>query len=579
MRYFEEHRRKLIKKEKIAGAPSIRQVSEDSELCLNECGGTIAEFSILGNTVQDGTPSPEKPRLIKNSGEYHAIEYTSEVMEKLRSGNYGTFGVTGIVGKSLDDLSTKVLTFSLTQEMQGAYTVGLLKGENWLFGETIQITTTPIRVTGYDYIYVTNVMTLEEVPTLFDNVTVNVIEELTSGGNGIDVELKGKNLWYKGDVKVTNGTKQVFLSTPLLPGTYVLSADVYSSDTDDSTCLIYNLTTGKDLGVIRRGNRRYFKFDLDEPCDKLLFYASRLWNTSEGDTATFANIQIELDTEPTEYEPYFEPVTVNIPSEVTLTDGTVVPLLMGEGDTLTIDNHKNKVIYASTFDQYTFTGDEKNWLDVSTLLNQEGKSRFRNNLILKFYLKNKKAYSTINNPVIRLSGQTINSDYGIQLYSVGSDGNSHARYVFFTLPTMTLAEFRQWLKDNPTTLRYEIETPVEYDLTDTEVGKQLLALSIPYGNDCIIKVKGQDIQPSLGECVYNTIDETLEDKLSLTIFYKDTEGNELAPSQVHLLRKGTSYSVKPLNIEGYVVTDEYKGVIKENTEITIEYVGGKNEGI
>ena len=152
--------------------------------------------------------------------------------------------------------------------------------------------------------------------------------------------------------------------------------------------------------------------------------------------------------------------------------------------------------------------------------------------------------------------------------------------------TIALDLFKGWLttqanNGNPFTVEYVIPTAqqVTYDLTDTDLGKQLLALAIPYGNDGIITFDSDGLLPSAVKCEYETIDDTLEDKLSLTIFYKDTEGNELAPSQVHLLRKDTSFSVVPIDIPGYMSMGSYEGVIKEDTEISIEYLGGSNESV
>ena len=201
-------------------------------------------------------------------------------------------------------------------------------------------------------------------------------------------------------------------------------------------------------------------------------------DVSEDYEAILKNIRVTKDDwQP--YEPYFEPTTVQIPNEVTLADGTVVPLYMGEGDTLTIDKIANKVTYKSLFYQYTFTGNEDGWTNVTSSLNKEGKSRFSNKTVLKPYSKRGtefKRYCTLSE-VKQIGGQVIDSDFGVQLYFIGSDGKTNSKSVYFTLPTMTTTEFKQWLKDNPTTLRYEVETPIEYDLTDTDLGQQLLTLA------------------------------------------------------------------------------------------------------
>ena len=191
-----------------------------------------------------------------------------------------------------------------------------------------------------------------------------------------------------------------------------------------------------------------------------------------------SNINLHIDGTVTQ--------SVSVPSSVLLVDGAMLTLHMGEGDTLAVNGVAKTVTYTSTFDQYTFTGNEV-WNDISSSLNKEGKSRFVARNTLEYYNKKGiKAYCNISK-VTQISGQVVDSDYGVQLYYVGSDGGTHARIVYFTLPTMTLAEFKQWLKDNPTTLRYEIETPIEYDLTDTDFGQQLLEFFIQQNGVTIIK--------------------------------------------------------------------------------------------
>lgn len=188
-------------------------------------------------------------------------------------------------------------------------------------------------------------------------------------------------------------------------------------------------------------------------------------------------IQIVEGTQALPYQPYFHK-TLSLPSSVTV-DGQEVQLRFGEGDKLIVDRLANKITYTSTFDQYTFTGNESGWLDRTSSLNVDGKSRFSNNTILNPYTKDVKAYCNISK-VTKIGGITVDSDNGVQLYYVSSNLGTNSKVVYFTLPTMTLAEFTQWLKDNLTTLRYEIETPIEYVLYDkannitTELGQQIL---------------------------------------------------------------------------------------------------------
>ena len=287
-----------------------------------------------------------------------------------------------------------------------------------------------------------------------------------------------------------------------------------------------------------------------------------------------SNLSVELSVNETTTK-------ISIPSEVTsttdkpvlqngvaLADGTALPLHIGEGDTLTVDKIANKVTYKSLFYQYTFTGDEVGWLDRTSSLNKEGKSRFVNTSYLEPYSKRRiKAYCNLNK-VVQIGGVTVDSDFGLQMFLVGADGKSNSKVVYFTLPTMTLAEFKQWLKDNPTTLRYEVETPIEYDLTDTELGQQLLKLSAPYGHTGTIEVNA-DLEVSGVKAMYYSLEN--EDKLSLIISCVDEKGILIAKSS-HSIRAGSKYKVVAPKIEGYLpLESEIEGEIAENKEITIIY--------
>lgn len=261
---------------------------------------------------------------------------------------------------------------------------------------------------------------------------------------------------------------------PLLKaGTYTLSfRPVTSSYFYSLISKETNTRVDFNFSFSKNGDIRYTTFSIDEEC--YLRFGKQL-----GNGCIFGDLSLVEGSDVLPYEPYLEPVTAQIPNEVTLADGTVVPLYMGEGDTLTIDKIANKVTYKSLFYQYTFTGNEDGWTNVTSSLNKEGKSRFSNKTVLKPYSKRGtefKRYCTLSE-VKQIGGQVIDSDFGVQLYFIGSDGKTNSKSVYFTLPTMTTTEFKQWLKDNPTTLRYEVETPIEYDLTDTDLGQQLLTLA------------------------------------------------------------------------------------------------------
>ena len=116
----------------------------------------------------------------------------------------------------------------------------------------------------------------------------------------------GKNLYSGGD---RSGTVQTYKFTvnPIPAGTYTLSANVTSSDTDASNCLIAlyteNGTYFKGI-AINRGAKKSISFTTEYTIGGMCFYASNNSANSTDDTFSFTDIQIEVGSVATEYEPY-----------------------------------------------------------------------------------------------------------------------------------------------------------------------------------------------------------------------------------------------------------------------------------
>lgn len=116
----------------------------------------------------------------------------------------------------------------------------------------------------------------------------------------------GKNLYSGGDISGTMLTEQIVKINPVPAGKYTISANVKSSDTDESKNLVV-LKYGNDTVVnffINRGNRTSYNFETSQNVDGIVLYASTNSATSEGDTFSFTDIQIESGSVATSYEPY-----------------------------------------------------------------------------------------------------------------------------------------------------------------------------------------------------------------------------------------------------------------------------------
>ena len=140
------------------------------------------------------------------------------------------------------------------------------------------------------------------------------LNDVSSVEHALGLKIRGRtrkcrNLSDLGTVTFTQN-KVTMLSSPLPVGTYTLSADVTSSDTDYTRARFY-LTNANDTEVASvylpfNEGRVNGTFTLSEPAVKVRLYASEVNSASSGDTATWKDIQIELGSEATEYEPYFE---------------------------------------------------------------------------------------------------------------------------------------------------------------------------------------------------------------------------------------------------------------------------------
>lgn len=117
----------------------------------------------------------------------------------------------------------------------------------------------------------------------------------------------GKN---KLDIPDTSFTryKKYTLSTPLKPAVYTISALVTSTDTDQTISSIMfkgGQLNGNNLYVrLDRDSRSAKTFTLEKECSQVYLYASREYDTSANDTATWTDIQLELGSTATTYEPY-----------------------------------------------------------------------------------------------------------------------------------------------------------------------------------------------------------------------------------------------------------------------------------
>ena len=113
-----------------------------------------------------------------------------------------------------------------------------------------------------------------------------------------------KNLWGKGDI---SGTQYVIEAYKLPSGTYTISAVVTTSDTSGSYSSVRFTNSSGTLiaeAQLNRTSRSSNTVTLTEPCANVIFFASTSSSASVGHTFNYADIQIEVGSQATAYEPY-----------------------------------------------------------------------------------------------------------------------------------------------------------------------------------------------------------------------------------------------------------------------------------
>ena len=127
------------------------------------------------------------------------------------------------------------------------------------------------------------------------------------------VRVHGKNLLPYGTINFTKN-KNCLLDKPIPPGTYVISANITSSDTDGELSSV-SINSGNEVMkyiTLRRNERVSSTFTVTKPITNIDFCAAYNYSQGENDTATWANIQIEEGDTATEYTPYIDPSTVTV---------------------------------------------------------------------------------------------------------------------------------------------------------------------------------------------------------------------------------------------------------------------------
>lgn len=136
--------------------------------------------------------------------------------------------------------------------------------------------------------------------TLSGTLAGNPLEECKIYGWSKQESTTGAQLWEFGDIEFEKVTMNTF-SIPLIAGTYTITADIESTDTDAETCLV---AVGKKNVILPRGKNVSVSFEITEETPTIQMYASNNYVNSDGDIATFKNVMLNTGDKALPCEPY-----------------------------------------------------------------------------------------------------------------------------------------------------------------------------------------------------------------------------------------------------------------------------------
>ena len=134
-----------------------------------------------------------------------------------------------------------------------------------------------------------------------------------NGTIGVTIRKKQKNLCPVNDISITT-SEQIKFGVTLPAGEYTISGVIKSTDTDVSQCLIlfyYDDGSTKEVNINRSVTDEMVSatVTLTKSFSRMRIYAGESYATSDGDTATYNDFQIEEGSVVSGYEPYIQPQT------------------------------------------------------------------------------------------------------------------------------------------------------------------------------------------------------------------------------------------------------------------------------
>lgn len=303
-----------------------------------------------------------------------------------------------------------------------------------------------------------------------------------------------------------------FIGLTLKAGTYTFSA---SSDTFSNIYAVVN-----NNGTIENWNNGITKtFTTD------VVVQSIRCNEVTLSTGTYLWIaQIEKGTSATEYEEFkSNSLTINLQGNELCSIGDVK-------DELVIENGRAKII--KKVGKYNITGNESWALSDTESQPYINFSNYVDNC--KYPATSTELPNLLSNYYLQITRNNL-YDGHITLSPSG------ALIIYDTVHNTSLANFKEWLKSAGVVVYYQLETPIEIEITDPTLLAQLNALEqITQYKHTYITITGDDLTPEADFTYINNVVINNTD----SVLGKDTYWNDEVPTQQDLPSKAQEGEIR-----------------------------------
>ncbi len=595
MRYFNEHRRNLIKQNYMRGTKATAQGNKKLEL-EDTVDFPPCKLEIEGNTEQKQSPSVDNPQSIESVSDFNLtvrgknlINYPDQHI--ITDNQYYRDHYTNVI---LEPSTT--YTFSFDYEFVSRVNKGYPTAVVFLYALSTGLGKVQIRGIEFpNYEKGTFVGSFTTNAELGDKN--NLVIRIPASDVQQSVEMYARNFMLtKGaydELSYERYLEPISLSIPrVLESENLLNLKLLANQTDnaflneDESVFTINVNGAYGLGIlfqdfcptVKVGDNVTIKFTTTSYEKGIILPGSNIeWKSGQTITVTEDILMSGIlflcfsDGNPTEY---YNLRIVNADFEKELKFAKYNDIR----DRLVIDNIHKKVIYKQALDKITVTHDKFIY-------------RFREKdcngiyapSVLPYECSYQKGFcshaSNLDSDCIDNGVWIGRNNYAIYWSGIISLLGYDSEWADKENPTSgewtnALTAFRNWLSEHeanghPFECVYVLPTPIEHDITDTKLGQKLLNLKLPESETVIFEVSSQ-LSPSSVTLEYYS--KTKEDKRKLTVRYNDIDGNVIYESQEYFVRQDSLCQITPPKIHGYEPKNESVCVLVANdTEITLIY--------